>query len=232
MPTRGSGPGTFEAVDAFDGGLGWIAHPEETMQRASRALVDDGAVWLVDPVDAATLDDHLSELGPVAGVVVLFNYHRRDAATIARRHDVPVSLPAGMTAVSEADLAAPVERVDGRLGGTDYYLHEVVTSSVWQEWALFDGETLVVPESVGSAEYFLAPGERLGVSPVRRLRPPRSALGGFDPERVLPGHGTGVEAGAAAELQRALREARRTAPRQYLRYGPTLLRNLYVATLR
>lgn len=232
MPTRASGPGTFEAVDAFDGGVGWIAHPGETMQRAGRALVDDGDVWLVDPVDARGLDERLDDLGTVSGVVVLFNYHRRDAAAVADRHDVPVTLPAGMTALSADDVAAPVERVDGRLGGTDYYLHEVVRSRAWQEWALFDGETLVVPESVGAADYFLAPGERLGVSPVRRLRPPTAALGGLDPGRVLPGHGEGVHTGAAAELRRALRDARRTAPRQYLRYGPTLLRNLYVATVR
>lgn len=232
MPAKGSGLGTFEGTDAFEGGVGWIAHPGETMRRAGHALVGDGEVWLVDPVDADGLDDRLEELGTVAGVVVCFNYHRRDAAAIAARHDVPVCLPVGMTALSDADVAAPVERVEGRLGETDFYLREVARSRLWQEWALFDGATLYVPESLGTADYFVAPGERLGVSVMRRPLPPRSALGGLDPDRVICGHGEGVFADAAGELERALREARRTAPRMYLRHAPTLLRNLLSATLR
>ena len=229
MPTKGSGPGRFAAVDEFDGGVGWIAHPEETMQRTSHALVEDGEVWLVDPVDTADLDDELAELGTVVGVAVLFNYHRRDAAAIARRHDVPVSLPDGMTALEDEDVDAAVERIEERLGETGYYLREVVGTRLWQEWALFDGETLVVPESIGAADYFLAPGERVGVAPLRRLRPPRSTLGGLAPERLRCGHGAGIAAGVEAELQRALREARRTAPRLYLRHAPTLVRNLSAA---
>ena len=229
MPTKGSGPGRFAAVDEFDGGIGWIAHPEETMQRASHALVEDGEVWLVDPVDAVDLDDELAALGTVAGVSVLSNYHRRDAAAIARRHDVPVSLPDAMSALDDEDVDSPVERIEGRLGETGYYLREVARNRLWQEWALFDGETLVVPESIGAADYFLAPGERVGVAPLRRLRPPRTALGGLAPDRLRCGHGSGIAAGVEAELQRALREAPRTAPRLYLRHAPTLVRILSVA---
>jgi hypothetical protein len=231
MPARRSGLGTFEEIDAFEGGVGWIAHPGEAMERASHALVEDGDAWLVDPVDAEGLEDRLAELGTVRGVVVLYSYHRRDASAIAARHDVPVTLPADMTALADEDIAAPVERVDGQLGDTGYYLRPVTVSRVWQEWALFDGETLVVPESVGSADYFLAPGERLGVSLARRPVPPTGALGGIDPERIRCGHGEGVRADAAGELERALAEARRTAPRMYLRHGPTLARNLLAATL-
>lgn len=231
MTARGTGPGTFEAVDVFDGGVGWIAHPRETLRRTSHALVEGDDVWLVDPVDAVGLDDALADLGTVAGVVVLFNYHRRDAAAIARRHGVPVTLPRGMTVLEDDDANVPIERVDGRLGETGYYLREVVRSRLWQEWALSDGETLVVAESVGSAEYFCAPGERVGVSPLRRLHPPRSALGRLEPGRLLCGHGEGIFVDAAGELSRALREARRTGPRMYLRHGPTVLRNV-VAALR
>lgn len=228
MPPKGSGPGEFVRVDRFEGGTGWIAHPEETMQRASHALVADGRVWIVDPVDAEGLDEALAELGEVAGVIVLYNYHRRDAGAVASRHDVPVSLPAGMSALDDDDLSARVQRVEGQLGDTGYYLHELANSRIWQEWALFDGETLVVPESVGAAEYFLAPGERLGVSMMRRLRPP-AKLREFDPERVLCGHGEGVFADAGGELDRALDSARRTAPRMYLKHGPSLARNLVAA---
>lgn len=232
MPSKVPGPGTFEPIDEFDGGFGWIAHPEETMQRASHALVDGGAVWLVDPVDAAGLDDYLESYDEVAGVAVLFHYHRRHAARIARRHDVPVSLPAGMTALDDGDVDAPVERFTDRLGGTDYALRQVARSRIWQEWALFDGETLLVPESVGTASYFLASGERLGVSMMRRLSPPREVLGGLAPDRILCGHGAGVFAGASEELERALRESRRTAPRLYVTLAPTLARNLASAVLR
>lgn len=232
MPAKGSGLGTFEETDDFDGGFGWIAHPEETMERASHALVDGEEIWLVDPVDAEGLDDRLAEAGEVAGVVVLFNYHRRDAAAIATRHDVPVYLPEGMSALDDGDLAAPVERFEDELNGTGFYLREVVHARFWQEWALFDGTTLVVPESVGTADYFTAPGERLGVSLLRRLVPPKSTLGGLEPERVLCGHGEGVFADASGELERALEVARQTAPRLYLKYAPTLLRNLASATFR
>jgi len=232
MPAKETGLGTFNEVDAFDGGVGWLAHPDEAMERTSHALVEDGDVWLVDPVDAEGLDDRLAGMGRVRGVVVLYHYHRRDASAIAARHDVPVLLPAGMTKLSDDDLAAPVRRFEGRLDDTGYYLREVTTSRFWQEWALFDGETLVVGESLGTAEYFLAPGERLGVSLVRRPMPPREPLADLDPERVLCGHGEGVFADAAGELRRALVEARRTAPRMYLRHGSTLARNVLSATTR
>lgn len=232
MRAKRTGLGTFNEVDAFDGGVGWIAHPEETMQRTGHALVEDGDVWLVDPVDADGLDDRLADLGEVRGVVLLYNYHRRDASAIAARHDVPLLLPAGMTAITDLDVPAPVRRFEGQLGDTGYYLREVTTNRFWQEWALFDGETLVVAESLGTADYFLAPGERLGVSLARRPVPPGGTLRDVEPDRVLCGHGEGVVADANGELQRALEEARRTAPRMYVRHAPTLLRTLASATLR
>lgn len=232
MPMKASGLGTFEAVDDFDGGFGWLAHPEETMQRASHALIDGDDIWLVDPVDAAGLDERLADVGTVAGVVVLFNHHRRDAAALAARHDVSVYLPSGMTALSDSDIAAPVKRFEDRLAETGYYLRKVTRSRLWQEWALFDGETLAVAESVGTAEHFRAPGERLGVALPRRLVPPRATFGSLDPKRVLCGHGEGVFTDAAGALHRALKSARRTAPRMYLRYGPTMVRSLLSAVFR
>jgi hypothetical protein len=230
MPAKASGLGSLNEVDDFDGGFGWIAHPHETMERASHALAGDDGVWAVDPVDAEGIDARFEEWGGLAGVVVLYSYHRRDAAAIATRHDVPVYLPEGMSALSDGDIAASVERFEGRLPDTDYHLRPVTNRGPWQEWALCDGETLVVPESVGTADYFTAPGERLGVSLMRRPLPP-AALEDIDPGRVLCGHGEGVFADAAVELRRALAEARRTAPRMYVRHAPTLVRNLVSATL-
>jgi hypothetical protein len=230
MPAKASGLGSLNVVDDFDGGFGWISHPHETMERTSHALAGNDGVWAVDPVDAEGLDARLGEWGGLAGVVVLYSYHRRDAAAIATRHDVSVYLPEEMSALSADDLAASVERFEGRLPGTEYHLRPVTKLGPWQEWALCDGETLVVPESVGAADYFTAPGERLGVSLLRRPLPP-AALEGVDPERILCGHGEGVFADASGELQRALAEARRTAPRMYARHAPTLVRNLVAATL-
>ena len=66
---------------------------------------------------------------------------------------------------------------------------------------------------------------------VRRPFPPKAAFEGLEPERILCGHGEGVFADAAGELERALQVARRMAPKMYLRHGPSLVRNLYAATL-
>jgi hypothetical protein len=72
----------------------------------------------------------------------------------------------------------------------------------------------VVAEAVGTAEYYLASSERLGVHPALRLFPPRR-LGRFDPERVLVGHGAGILDDAAAALSDALDGARARAPGLY-----------------
>lgn len=211
----------FREVDRFDGGVGWLAHPEETMQRASHALAIDDEVWVIDPVDAAGLDDLLAEFGTVAGVVVAMDRHTRDADAIATRHDVPVYLPDWFEGVAEKlEAETPVSRFGAELRETGLEAHVVARGRFWQEVALFDSErgTLVVPESVGTAPYFLAGDEPLGVHPMMRLRPPKSALGRFVPrvERVLVGHGSGVTGDASRALGAALSTARTRAPRAFL----------------
>ncbi|WP_254769046.1 hypothetical protein [Salinilacihabitans rarus] len=214
----------FREIDRFDGGVGWIAHPDETMQRASHALEIEGEVWVIDPVDAAELDDLLAEFGPVAGVVVCLDRHVRDAATVANRHDVPVYLPDWFSGVAE-DVDAPVVRFGSELAETGIEARPVHRSRFWQEVSLYDPErgTLVVPESVGTADYFLAGSERLGVHPMLRAVPPREALGEFHPERVLVGHGAGVTTDAADALRTALDGARRRAPLVYATTARNLL---------
>lgn len=218
MPMKGNGSTRLREIDRFDGGVGWIAYPDETMQRASHALDTDDGVWLVDPVDAAGLDDLLAELGEVAGIVVCLDRHKRDAAAIARRHDVTVHIPTWMTGVA-SKIDAPVERATGELGDSGYDLFQIRNSSVppWQEAGLYsaDTETLVVPESVGTAPYFITDDERLGVHPMLRLVPPREELERFSPARILVGHGHGVLSDAARALNDALSTSRRTAPSLY-----------------
>ncbi|MFB6129220.1 MAG: hypothetical protein ABEJ28_00170 [Salinigranum sp.] len=218
MALKGEGAARLREVDRWDGGAGWIAYPEEGMERASHALAVDGRVWVVDPVDAPGVDDLLAEFGEVAGVVVGLDRHRRDAAALANRHGASVYLPEWMTGVAR-DLDAPVERYGFELADTGFRAIPVRNSSLpkWQEVALYresDG-TLVVPEAVGTAAYYRAPGERLGVHPLLRLVPPRHALSWLEPERVLVGHGAGVFDDATGALREALANARRRLPAAY-----------------
>ena len=95
----------------------------------------------------------------------------------------------------------------------------VVTNHLWREVALYEENegTLVVPEAFGTIDPFCASGERLGVHPALRLVPPRTALGGLRPERVLVGHGTGISEDAPSAFRDALDGARPRAPGLYLR---------------
>jgi hypothetical protein len=215
MPLKKSESATdYEEIDRWDRGVGWIAHPDEAMLRASHAIETDEGVWVIDPVDAEGIDDLLAEFGEVAGVVVLLNRHYRDADEIARRHDVPVYVPLWFDRVS--DMEAPLRRFDTTLPGTDYRVLNVADAFGWEEAALYDeaAGTLVVAESVGNAPYFTTPGERLGVHPMMRLTPP-SALRGLRPERIVVGHGRGALDDATRALEDALDGARRRTPKLY-----------------
>lgn len=197
----------YEETNRFDGGTSWLAHPDGAMQRASHVLDTDAGVFLVDPLDAPGIDDLAAEFGEVAGVVLLLDRHERDAAAVARRHDVPVYLPSFLT----REVDAPTERFSGSLPGTEYGLLRTLAIPGWHEAALFDSETLVVPEAVGTAPFFRGADEQLGVHPMLRLTPP-STLRGLRPERILVGHGHGVEAAAADSLHHALEHSRSNAP--------------------
>lgn len=206
----------YREIDRWEHGVGWIAYPEETMRRASHLMEADGGSWVIDPVDTDGIDDLLGEFGGVAGVVILLDRHKRDAATVANRHGVSVYVPSFMDGVA-SELDATVERFEGGLEGTGYSLYEVVNNRFWQEAALYSEETgaLFVPEAVGTAEYFLAGDEKLGVHPMLRLKPPRS-LRRFRPDRIMLGHGEGVSEDATESLRRAIEGSRRKAPALYL----------------
>ena len=223
MSMKGGEPDLRE-IDRYDGGVGWIAYPDETMERASHAFAveneeaDEDDVWVVDPVDAPGVDDLLEELGSVAGVVIGLDRHVRDSGKIAARHDVPVYVAEWMTGVTE-ELGPDVEieRFGSHLADTGFEALRIRDSSLppWQEVGFFDGETLIVPESLGNASYFRGDRERLGVHPMLRLTPPTAALSGLDPKRVLVGHGVGVHERAAVALEDALSNSRSKAPGLY-----------------
>ncbi len=205
-------------VDDWAGGFGWIADPEEAMERTSHAIDGSEGLWLIDPVDMPGLDALLEDRGDVAGVVVTLGRHTRDAATVARRHDVRVHFPEPLLSLAE-DVEADTGTIQPLVRDTGVEVLPVIDVPGWREFALYaaDAGTVRVPEAVGTAPHFLAPGERLGVHPVLRLTPPRSSLGDVTAERVLVGHGRGVMHDGTTALAHALAHARRGAPRVYLR---------------
>lgn len=219
MPMKESGAGNLSVIDRHEHGVGWLAYPGETMRRASHAIERDGDVWVIDPVDAEGLDDLLAEYGDVAGVIILLARHKRDSAAVAERHGVSVHVPSWMSGVEEK-LDAPVERFDDEIAG--FESRRLIDNPAWQEAVLFDGETLVVPESLGTVDYFTAPGEELGVHPMLRLLPPRS-LTDYDPERLLVGHGEGIDEGVGEAIGTAISRSRTRAPQLYLQSAKSFL---------
>jgi len=216
MSLKGEGSATDgQNRTEWSGGASWIAYPDEAMQRASHVLDGPEGQWIVDPVDAEGLDEWLAERGDVRGVVLLLDRHKRDAAAIADRHGVSVSVPEFMEGVRH-ELQGPVETIGRDLPDSDYGVHELIDNPFWKEAVLYSEETgtLVVPEAVGTADFFRASGERLGVSLPLRLKPPRK-LGRLKPERILVGHGPGIFEDADETLEDALSGARRRAPRVY-----------------
>ncbi len=81
----------------------------------------------------------------------------------------------------------------------------------WREIALWwpAEKTLVVAEAVGTNPFFTGGRDPVGVHLLLRLTPPRAALGPFEPEHLLVGHGEGVHgAEASTALGTALAGAR------------------------
>ena len=185
------------------GSFVWIADPDERLRRASTALVVDGGVLVVDPVDTPGLDEALAPLGRVVGVCTLIDRHGRDAEAVAARHGAPRVVPAALAGKGRPLV---VEGVQERV---------ILAIAGWNEAALWvpGRRILVCVEAVGTNGFFLtAPDDKLGVHPLLRARPPRGALGGLDPLAVAVGHGPPVTEGAAEALEHALETARSGVP--------------------
>src|SRR3954466_8481350 len=85
----------IRAYDEYPFGFSWVI--EETMRRTSHALVEDGRVWLVDPVDAPEAIARAEGMGEIAGVLQLLDRHKRDGAALAARYGVPhLEMPVSM----------------------------------------------------------------------------------------------------------------------------------------
>jgi hypothetical protein len=212
---------SLAVVDDWAGGVGWLAHPEEGGERVGHAFADGDECWVVDPLDAPGLDDVLAAVGNVAGVVVLSNYHARDASEIASRHGVTVHIPdwTAMDRVVER-VDAPAERFSGGFAGFD--VRRVDPAPGWTEAVAYrerDG-TLYVPDLLSPLSKFAVSGERIGMFLGARLRPPRKAFADWIPERIVFGHGAGIETDASSALADCLANARRRFPRALLETGP------------
>jgi hypothetical protein len=177
--------------DEFDDGFGWIV--DEFMERCSHALVVDGRVWLVDPVDGDGVEERVRAAGEPAGVLQLLDRHNRDGAALARRFGVEHSV------LPRAPIP-PFEFVP--IAG-----HEVL---LW--WP--DERLIVCADVLGTARYYRANQDRLAVHPLRRLFPPRRQLGAVSPTRILCGHGPGIHQDAETALREALSTSRRRIPGQ------------------
>ena len=190
-------------VTSWPEGLSWIAFPDERGQRASHAILTEAGVWLVDPVDVDGLDERVSELGTVAGVVVLQDRHTRDATDVARRHEVPVSIPDWMSLAREK-LESQAESLGSELPGTNYTVHRLIETGDWEEAILFNERTntLVVPEAIGTLPSFGEADSSLGVHP--SLDEPPRALLDWAPTRILVGHGPSIHGDAHRKLRAAI----------------------------
>jgi hypothetical protein len=182
----------FRFCDEQEGGFGWQV--DERMERTSHAIAIDGQVWLFDPMAWEPALERLGELGEPAGVIQLLDRHARDSAEIA-------------AALGVLHYVVPDE-----LPGTGIDIVRVTDSRFWRERAAWisSRRTLVCADALGTAGYFRAGDEPLGVHPLLRLKPPR-ALRRYQPEHVLCGHGAGVH---GPDTPTALREALRTARRR------------------
>lgn len=174
-------------------GFGWVVQDAGT--RTSHALAADGMVWLVDALDWPEAIERALALGEPAGVVQLLDRHNRDCATLADRIGVPhVVVPRSVP-------------------GSPFTFVDVLNRRYWRESALWwpETRTLVVAEALGTNRFYTGGTAALGVHVLLRLTPPK-ALGSFEPERVLVGHGEGVGQDAARVLHEALRSSRRGLP--------------------
>ncbi len=192
------------AVQEHAAGLSWTE--EDAMARAWHALVADGRVWLVDPVDADGVVAAAKERGELAGVLQLLDRHNRDSAAIAAREGVP-------------HLRLPKE-----LPGTPFAPFSVLNVPKWREVGLWWGatRTLVVPEAVGTGAAFAVGDGAVGVHPMLRAFGV-GKLRARDPELLLAGHGAPVTAGAGSALREALDRSRADVPK-LLKALPGILR--------
>ena len=206
----------FAIIDTWDGGFGWMAHPNEFMRRASHAIQGQDGLWLVDPLVSPEVTAYLDDGGPVAGVIVTLDRHTRDADLVARKYDIPVTLDRSLDHLRD-ELETPAIGPTYFTRDTSFAIRSTVNLPGWKEIALHDpvGGTLIVGDALGTAPYFSPPQEPLSVHPLLRLFPPVDSFTHLDADRVLVGHGLGVMEDGVDAVEFAFQRARRGIPRAW-----------------
>ncbi len=177
-------------------GITWVQ--DEAMARASHALVSDGKVWIVDPVDDPEVMEKVAALGEPAVVFQLLDRHGRDCQKVADQ--------LGVRLVQQPD----------ELRGTPFQSIDVVNRRFWKEKALWwqAKQALIVAEAVGTNPMACPSEAGAGVHIMLRLSPPKQALGTYVPQHLLVGHGDPIHGErATVALQQAMDRSRRDFPK-------------------
>lgn len=183
------------SIDRSSTGITWVI--DEPMARASHAIVVDGKVWIIDPVDDPEAMAEVAALGEPAGVIQLLDRHNRDCREVAER------------------LGVELLRLPDAVEGSPFEVIGVVDSGIWKEKALWwhDEQVLVVAEAVGTNRFYRPGSAGAGMHLGLRLSPPKKALGSYLPQHLLMGHGSPIHGQQATEaLQQAMDRSRRDFP--------------------
>ncbi len=172
------------------------------MARASHALVDQGRVWIIDPVDDPEVMARVEALGTPAAVFQLLDRHNRDCQQVADR------------------LGVDLVRLPDELKGTPFQSIDVVSNRLWKEKALWwqAKQTLVVSEAIGTNPMACPSDAGAGMHIMLRMNPPKQALGTYLPQHLLVGHGDPIHGPQATRaLQQAIDRSRRDLPKAMLK---------------
>lgn len=187
-------PGKIKGYDEYPFGFSWVM--DEPLEGASHALVSNGRVWLVDPVDVPEAVERARGLGEPAAVLQLLDRHGRGCAAVAERLGVlHVKVPD--TIPGSPFEAIPTLRLPG-----------------WEETSLWwpEQRVLVVAEVLGTAVPWTGGQAQVGVHIFLRAWPP-GRLRERQPEHLLVGHGFGVHGPTAASaLEEAYERSRSDLP--------------------
>lgn len=186
--------------DSYEFGSSWSQR--EMNSRSSHALVHEGRVWLIDPVDSDDDVERAIAGNEPAGVIQLLDRHNRDCAAVAERLGVPhLRLPTG-------------------LPDAPFTAFSVIDRPKWREVGLWwpEHKALVVAEAISSIRELAIAGTGVAVHPFLRLTPPGALRRYTEVEHLLPGHGEPLHAPDLGDrIQSALDRSRRDLPRTLAR---------------
>jgi hypothetical protein len=178
----------------FEHGLTWVMR--EWMRRGSHAVVADGKVWLIDPVDVPEALEAARKLGEFGGVIQLLDRHPRACKALAEHYDIPFY------------------RLPDKLPIPGVQVFSVLRAKYWQERALWfpDTGTLVIAEILGTNDYFALANNPVGVHPFLRALTHKHVGEHLPVAHLLVGHGAPVHEGAAEAVAVAYERRLRDIP--------------------